>query len=344
MDVQRAARRAGHHPFFCFDPVSGNPLTQKDTGHCHSTGSTRAQAHYRATCPFRMPFAQSIALFSALRMPALLTSSFVRPVLQRFCRSLAPRPKWRHALALRSDTGRVRTNNEDAVHAVSTPPWTVAVLADGMGGYHAGEVASALAVERITQSLAHSARQPAVQASPARTAAVHQALQHSLQEANTAIHAHARSHRRSMGSTVVAAVFTHDRLVLAHLGDSRAYLWRRGTLRQLTHDHSWLQEQIDAGRLSAAAAAQSSHGHLITRALGVAPQASPTLREVRLHAGDRVLLCSDGLSNMLNSAAIAALLATALPLETQAQQLVDQANAAGGRDNISVILVAVDVA
>ncbi len=289
-----------------------------------------------------MPFAQTIALFSTA--PALLTSSFVRPVLQRLRRSLAPRPQWRHALALRSDTGQVRSNNEDAVHAASLPPWTVAVLADGMGGYHAGEVASALAVERITQSLARSARQPAVQASPARTAAVRLALEHSLQEANAAIYAHAHSHGRNMGSTVVAAVLTHDRLVLAHLGDSRAYLWRQGTLRQLTHDHSWLQEQIDAGRMSAEAAARSSHGHLITRALGVTPQASPTLREVRLQAGDRVLLCSDGLSNMLSSATIAALLASALPLETQAQRLVDKANAQGGRDNISVILVAVDVA
>ncbi|MNZ98300.1 Serine/threonine phosphatase stp [compost metagenome] len=145
-----------------------------------------------------------------------------------------------------------------------------------------------------------------------------------------------------MGTTVVAAVFTHDRLVVAHLGDSRAYLWRCGTLRQLTHDHSWLQEQIDAGLLSPAAAARSTQGHLITRALGVTPQARPTLREVRLEAGDRVLLCSDGLSNMLSAATMATLLATPLPLETQAQRLVDKANAQGGRDNISLILVAVD--
>ncbi len=290
-----------------------------------------------------MPLAQTIALFK-LRQPVLVTPSFVRPVLQRFRRSFAPRPPWRYALALRSDPGQVRANNEDAVRAASTPPWTVAVLADGMGGYNAGEVASALAVECITQSLAQSARQPAVQASPARTTAVHRALARSLQEANAAVCAHASSHPecRNMGTTVVAAVLTHDKLVVAHLGDSRAYLWRRGTLRQLTHDHSWLQEQIDSGRLSAEAAARSTRGHLITRALGVAPQAQPTLREVRLEAGDRVLLCSDGLSNMVSSAAISALLATALPLETQAQRLVDKANAAGGRDNISVILVAVD--
>lgn len=296
-----------------------------------------------------MPFAQTLALFSTLKLrtparPFSLAPSFVRPVLQRFRRSLAPRPQWRYTLALSSDTGQVRANNEDAVRAASTPPWTVAVLADGMGGYNAGEVASALAVESITQSLAQSARQPAVQASPARTTAAHRALERSLQQANAAVCAHASSHPecRNMGTTVVAAVLTLDTLVVAHLGDSRAYLWRCGTLRQLTQDHSWLQEQIDAGRLSAEAAARSTRGHLITRALGVAPQARPTLREVRLEAGDRVLLCSDGLSNLLSAAAIAALLATALPLETQAQRLVDKANAAGGHDNISVILIAVE--
>lgn len=287
-----------------------------------------------------MPFAQTLAL-SALRLSACALP-FAHPVLQRLRRSFAPRPQWRYALALRSDPGQVRTNNEDAVRAETTPPWTVAVLADGMGGYSAGEVASALAVECITRSLAHSARQRAVQASPARTNAVHKALERSLQEANAAICAHANSHGRNMGTTVVAAVLTHDRLVLAHLGDSRAYLWRCGTLRQLTHDHSWLQEQIDSGRLSDEAAARSTRGHLITRALGVAPQASPTLREVRLEAGDRVLLCSDGLSDLVSTCAISALLATHQPLETQAQRLIDKANAQGGRDNISVILVAVD--
>ena len=252
-------------------------------------------------------------------------------------------------MALQSDPGLVRTHNEDAVRVASLPPWTVAVLADGMGGYNAGEVASTLAVECITQSLAHSALQPAARARPAlmaptRSTAVRRALESSLQEANTAICAHASNHPecRGMGTTVVAAVFTHDRLVVAHLGDSRAYLWRCGTLRQLTHDHSWLQEQIDAGRLSAEAAARSTRGHLITRALGVSPQTRPTLHEYTLAAGDRVLLCSDGLSNMLSAATIAALLASPLPLETQAQRLIDKANAQGGRDNISVILVAVE--
>lgn len=235
----------------------------------------------------------------------------------------------------------MRPNNEDAVRVTNAGPWLIAVLADGIGGYNAGEVASELAVQCITESLAGSA---ALQDRPVAT--VHQALARSLQQANLAIQVHALSYAdcQGMGSTVVAAVFTHDRLVVAHLGDSRAYLWRRGTLRLLTSDHSWLQEQIDSGQMSAAAAARSGLGHLITRALGIAPQAQPTLQETTLEAGDRVLLCSDGLSDMLSATAIAAELAALQPLETQAEQLIVQANAQGGSDNISVIVVAVEAA
>lgn len=255
-----------------------------------------------------------------------------------------PESQWRYAFVQRTDRGLVRANNEDAVHAEASAEWSLAVLADGMGGYRAGEVASALAVQCIVQSLQHSAMQPAPSSRPARLTAVHRALEQCVQAANTAVRAHAARHPEceGMGTTVVAAVFTQDRLVVAHLGDSRAYLWRRGTLRQLTTDHSWLQELIDAGHISAEAAAQSGQGHLITRALGVSARAHPTLHEEPLEAGDRVLLCSDGLSDMLGAAEIAALLALPQPLSLQADQLVAQANAMGGHDNISVILAAVE--
>lgn len=244
----------------------------------------------------------------------------------------------------RTDPGLVRANNEDAVHAGACADWSLAVLADGMGGYQAGEVASALAVQCIVQGLQHSAMQPQSQTLPARMAAVHRALEQCVHAANTAVLTHASRHTgcTGMGTTVVAAVFTQDRLVVAHLGDSRAYLWRRGTLRQLTRDHSWLQEQIDAGLITAEAAAQSGQGHLITRALGVSARACPTLHEEPLQAGDRVLLCSDGLSDMLDAPEIAALLALPQPLSLQADQLIAHANAMGGNDNISVILVAVE--
>ena len=244
----------------------------------------------------------------------------------------------------RTDCGLVRVNNEDAVHVETCGDWSLAVLADGMGGYQAGEVASTLALQCIAQSLQCSAIQPAAPSLAARMTAVHRALEHCVQTANTAVRAHAARHPEceGMGTTVVAAVFTQDRLVVAHLGDSRAYLWRRGKLRQLTTDHAWLQEQIDAGLMSVEAAARSGQGHLLTRALGVAPRAEPTLHEEPLEAGDRVLLCSDGLSDMLTAADIATLLSLPQPLSVQAEQLVAYANAVGGHDNISVILAAVE--
>ena len=267
-------------------------------------------------------------------------------MLLSFRRSPAPRPQWRYASVQRTDPGLVRANNEDAVHVEAWAEWTVAVLADGMGGYQAGEVASALAVQCIAQSLQHSALLPQSQTLPARMAFVHRALTHCVHAANTDVRAHASRHAdcAGMGTTVVAAVFTQDRLVVAHLGDSRAYLWRGGRLRQLTRDHSWLQEQIDAGLITPEAAARSGQGHLITRALGVSTRAQPTLHEEPLEAGDRVLLCSDGLSDMLGAPEIAALLALSQPLSLQAEQLIAQANAMGGYDNISVILVAVEPA
>lgn len=257
-----------------------------------------------------------------------------------------PPAQWRYAFVQRTDPGLVRANNEDAVHAEVCADWCMAVVADGMGGYRAGEVASALAVQCIAQSLQYSAMQPPAATRRARIAFVHQALAQSVNMANLAVRTHASCHPdcAGMGTTVVAAVFTQNRLVVAHLGDSRAYLWRRGTLRQLTRDHSWLQEQIDAGLLSAEDAAHSGQRHLITRALGVAPRANPTLHEEPLEAGDRVLLCSDGLSDMLDAAYIAALLALPLPLSLQADRLVGQANAMGGHDNISVLLVAIEPA
>lgn len=299
--------------------------TQQSKGHCPPPDNRRNACH------------------PAALLPVFLTHL---PVLLRFCRPSPPTPQWRYAFAQRSDAGMVRPNNEDAVHVEEAPAWSVAVLADGMGGYRAGEVASALAVKCITHSLQASALKSATKNQPARMKVVHRALEHCVQAANTAVRTHAREHAdcKGMGATVVAAVFTQDRLVLAHLGDSRAYLWRGAALTQLTSDHSWLQEQIDAGQISPDAAAQSGLGHLVTRALGVSDRARPTLREQALEAGDRILLCSDGLSDLLAPGDIAALLATAEPLERQAEQLIACANALGGHDNISVILASVDAA
>ena len=335
MAAFRAAMRARHHPFF----IAG-------------TARHRRRFSWRRVAPEPTAAHNSKRVIarpgqSPQCVPpgcALSRLAYPSAVLLRFCRPSPPTPQWRYAFAQRSDAGMVRPNNEDAVHVEEAPAWSVAVLADGMGGYRAGEVASALAVKCITQSLQHSALKSAKKNQPPRMAVVHRALEHCVQAANTAVRTHAREHAdcKGMGATVVAAVFTQDRLVLAHLGDSRAYLWRGAHLTQLTSDHSWLQEQIDAGQISTDAAAQSGLGHLVTRALGVSERARPTLREQTLEAGDRILLCSDGLSDLLAANEIAALLTTDEPLERQAEQLIARANALGGHDNISVILASVE--
>jgi PPM family protein phosphatase len=235
-----------------------------------------------------------------------------------------------------SDRGLVRENNEDAVHVDSA--LALAVLADGMGGYNAGEVASAMAIAHIATELGSRAvgwgQAPQYAAS---MGAVTQAVENASKAIWSAAQAHAAYN--GMGTTVVVALFQHARLLLAHVGDSRAYRWRGGQLLQLTRDHSFLQEQIDAGMLSADEAFTAPHRNLVTRALGVEPTVEVEIHGHDVFMGDLYLLCSDGLTDMLPDTAIAALLAEGGALEETSARLVQAANVAGGRDNISVILV-----
>ena len=235
-----------------------------------------------------------------------------------------------------TDVGCVRTNNEDAVAVDETR--ALAVLADGMGGYNAGEVASAMAVERIGAELGRWLDQ-----ATADTTA-HQVL-HAMEDctdrANRAIFEAANTHAdcAGMGTTVVLALLWRDQVLVGHVGDSRAYRWRKGVLTQLTRDHSLLQEQLDAGRITPEQAAHSGYRSWVTRALGVE---DTVLLETAQHAllpGDVLLLCSDGLTEMAGDAQIAAVLGAPEPLAEQARQLIELARAGGGRDNISVILI-----
>ncbi len=243
-----------------------------------------------------------------------------------------------YVFSSRTDRGRVRANNEDAVHV--DPTRGLALLADGMGGYNAGEVASSMAVSVVGTQLAQAL------AAPAAPVAVRDALQAGIDAANRAILEAAAATRayRGMGTTLVVALFLGPRLYLGHIGDSRGYRWRAGRLQQLTRDHSLLQEQLDAGLITPQQAATSHQRNLITRALGVEPGVQLEVSEVPVQAGDCFLLCSDGLTDMLDDAALARLLAQARPpgppgLDRLAAALVDEANACGGRDNISVLLV-----
>ena len=236
------------------------------------------------------------------------------------------------------DTGRVRSNNEDAVLVDSAN--ALAVLADGMGGYNAGEVASGMATDFIGSELG---RWLAEAGDRATDAEVQRAMDICVDNANRAIFdaANANPHYAGMGTTLVLAVFRAAGLRLAHVGDSRAYRWRDRTLVQITRDHSLLQEQIDAGLITPQQAAFSANKNLVTRAVGVEAM---VLLESHLHPTrpkDLYLMCSDGLTDMLDDAAIARLLQSHDALPAAGQALVAAANDAGGKDNISLILVRV---
>lgn len=245
------------------------------------------------------------------------------------------------AFAALSDRGQLRENNEDAVRV--QPDAALAVLADGMGGYSAGEVASGMAIALIGAEMARWTGRPGAHGpapDDAALLAAVRAVAQAVDNANLTIWSAAQvnAEYHQMGTTVVVAQFLPERLVLAHVGDSRAYRLRGPEFRQLTRDHSLLQEQLDAGLISAEEAALSPQRNLLTRALGVMATVEV---EVHVHAvapGDLYLLCSDGLTDMLDDADLAELLAAPGSLEQKATALVAAANAQGGRDNISVIL------
>jgi PPM family protein phosphatase len=234
------------------------------------------------------------------------------------------------------DPGRARSNNEDSVEI--DPANSLAVLADGMGGYNAGEVASNMATSFIKNELGRWLQEATGHATDTE---VRRAMDICVDNANRAIFNAANSNPQyaGMGTTLVVAVFRDNRLLLGHVGDSRAYRWRGGRLAQITRDHSLLQEQIDAGLITAEQAAFSANKNLVTRAVGVE---DTVLLETHLHEvlpGDVYLMCSDGLSDMVDDAGIAQLLQAHDSIESAGPALVEAANEAGGKDNISLILV-----
>jgi protein phosphatase len=238
-----------------------------------------------------------------------------------------------------TDPGLARENNEDAFSFDEGRG--VAVLADGMGGYNAGEVASSMAATIIN---AEMNRWLAEAGASASLQDIRRALEICVGNANTAVYRAANTNAQyaGMGTTLVAGVFRGPDLVLGHIGDSRCYRLRQGELAQITKDHSLLQEQIDAGLLTPEQAALSVNKNLVTRALGVDDAVLLEIHEHTAESGDLYLMCSDGLSDMVKDAEIAAILQLPLTLEQRAKTLIDTANAHGGRDNITVLLVAVE--
>ena len=238
-----------------------------------------------------------------------------------------------------TDTGRARSNNEDAVTFDSL--LGLAILADGMGGYNAGEVASQMATHIVTDEFGRWLR---AQLDAPSLSETRRALENSVENANRAIFDRANTNPNcaGMGTTLVVAHFRDGQMLLGHVGDSRAYRLRSGRLQQLTKDHSLLQEQLDAGMITPEQALYATHKNLVTRAVGVEDTVLLELSVHELQAGDVLLMCSDGLSDMLDDNEIAFLVGGQPGLPQAAQALIAAANQAGGRDNISVILVRSD--
>ena len=234
-----------------------------------------------------------------------------------------------------TDSGLTRENNEDSVALDES--CGLAILADGMGGYNAGEVASSMATASILAELGQWLRNAEPEVSGR---AIRHAMKLAVRNSNTAVFDASRAvpGYAGMGTTLVVAVFLGMKLVVGHIGDSRCYRLRGNTLSRCTRDHSLLQEQLDAGLITPRQAEMSIHRNLVTRALGVEYATALEVNEYKVQPGDLYLMCSDGLSDMVGDDMIATVLKAQQPLPEMAVALIDSANAGGGRDNISVML------
>ncbi len=230
----------------------------------------------------------------------------------------------------RTDTGLVRPNNEDTF--ALNPGAGYCLVADGMGGAAAGETASRLFAEASAEILGTS------QIADEEEAAGK--VQKAFQRANELILAHVQENpnHKGMGCTAELLVVHTSGYVIGHMGDSRTYRFRNSALKQLTRDHSLVQDQLDRGLISAEEARNHSMRNVVLRAVGVDP--APALDTLRgpVHKGDLFLLCSDGLTDMVTDESIEEVLKANHPLETLADQLIEIAKQAGGRDNITVVL------
>lgn len=242
--------------------------------------------------------------------------------------------------ASQTDVGKLRDHNEDCIGYF--PDQNLAILADGMGGHRAGEVASEIAVRTVRQVVCRRLAEAAGVPKELTIQDVCQLLADACWEAGTAILEQASLHAQQagMGTTVVAAVFHADRIIVAHVGDSRAYRIRQGGIIQLTKDHSFVQQQVDSGLISPEEGRTSSMRHLLTRALGSNPVPEADVAVHDIQENDLILLCSDGLTDMLTDEEMLDAISTSTGLSASCQRLIDLANDAGGHDNVSVILIA----
>jgi PPM family protein phosphatase len=243
-----------------------------------------------------------------------------------------------------SDPGKVRSHNEDCIE--SRPEIGLYILADGMGGYNAGEVASGMATSLIADGIAEFWKPDVLRKVPREEAMrmAEQLIREQVLRSNTAIYQTSQNNPEcaGMGTTLVVCLFYDNFLMVGHIGDSRLYRLRGDELGQVTRDHSLLQEQIDSGLITKEQARLSTNKNLVTRALGIDPTVEPEIHVYEVEKDDLYVLCSDGLNDMVEDEEIRLTMVTLKNnLALTAQQLVQAANDNGGRDNISVMAIQV---
>ncbi len=240
-----------------------------------------------------------------------------------------------------TDTGKVREHNEDAL--ASNSDLGLLVLADGMGGYNAGEVASGIAVKTIVDMVQEGAPKQDRGAIEGETGLTRQSiiLRDAILRANKIIYQTSKSQPQceGMGTTIVCCLYWDNRLSIAHVGDSRVYRLRSSRFEQLTMDHSLLQELVDRGFYSEEEAMRSTNRNYVTRALGVEPNVEVEVREEDVEVDDIYVLCTDGLTDMVEDEDIHLTISTFnANLDMVGKQLIQLANDHGGRDNVSIVL------
>ena len=237
--------------------------------------------------------------------------------------------------AARTDVGMIRSGNEDNFTVDATPERGIYVVADGMGGHAAGEVASEMAVQIIQREL-HKVNDVDSEESAALVG-------NTLRKANRAIHDRTITEvdKQGMGTTASVLLISGSRYLIGQVGDSRVYLMRDGTLSQITKDHSYVQEQVDAGFLTPEQARYHPYSNVITRCVGASPDVEPDVYKGDVRAGDLFLVASDGLTGMVDDRRLGQLLGSRAEPERKVQALISEANGRGGLDNITAILVQV---
>lgn len=239
------------------------------------------------------------------------------------------------AVAAGSDVGRVRKGNEDSFFADANEYRGLFMVADGMGGHAAGEIASQMAVEVVSADLE--------KLKDLESADALEMVALSLRHANRAVFERSAAERdkMGMGSTASVLVLGDERFIVGHIGDSRIYLFRDGEMRQITHDHSIVQEQIDAGIITRDAAKNHKQSNVITRCVGMGWEVEPDITDGEVHQGDVFLLASDGLTGMVDDWRLSQLLGSRAAPERMVDAMISEANARGGVDNITAVVVRV---